>query len=147
MKSSPPEGHRFVGPEELLPEAAERGSLEWLSHKDVTDARQLMIVRATMEPGQFHGFHYHPRREEVIYVLEGSIEQWVGEHKRILGPGEVAHMPAEMVHASFTLPGTPVTFLAILSPCQFDDGEVEFMVDVSDQEPWASLLKARESTP
>lgn len=136
-------GHRFVGKAELLVEDAERGSIEWVSKAEVTDAQQLMIARVTMEPGQFHGFHFHPRREEAIYVIEGQLEQWVEGEKRILGPGDVAHIPVEMVHATFTLPDAPVTFLAILSPAQFGGDEVEFMIDVSEKEPWAGYLAAR----
>jgi quercetin dioxygenase-like cupin family protein len=142
MKAMPAGGHRFVGPEELLVEAAERGSIEWISHATVTDAQQIMIARAVMEPGQMHSFHYHHRREEVIYVLEGQLEQWIGEESQILGPGDMAHIPADMVHATFTL-DAPVKFLAILSPCQFPGEEVAFMQGVDDQEPWKSLLAAR----
>lgn len=138
-------GYRFVGKTELLVEEADRGSIEWLSKREVTGADNLMIARVTMEPGQIHGFHYHPRREEAIYVLEGQLEQWVEGQKRILGPGDVAHIPTEIVHATFTLPETPVTFLAILSPAQFGDEEVEFMVDVSHQQPWAGYLAARST--
>ncbi len=125
-------------------EDAERGSIEWLSRAEVTNADQLMIARVVMEPGQNHGFHYHPRREEAIYVLEGKLEQWIEGEKRVLGPGDVAHIPTEVVHATFTLPDTTVTFLAILSPSQFGGDEVEFMIDVSDQEPWAGYLANRK---
>ena len=43
-----------------------------------------------MEPGKAHAFHKHPTREELLYVLSGRAEQWVGKEHRILGPGEVA---------------------------------------------------------
>lgn len=135
--------NRFIDSTNLLIEAAERGSIEWMSKAEVTGAQQLMIARVEMEPGQMHGFHYHPQREEAIYVLEGRLEQWIEGESKILGPGEVAHIPADMVHATFTLPDTPVKFLAILSPCQFESGEVEFMFDVSDQSPWREHLASR----
>ena len=142
MKEMPAGGHRFVGPEELLVEAAERGSIEWISHATVTDAQQIMIARVMMEPGQHHTFHYHHRREEVIYVLAGRLEQWVGEESRILGPGDMCHIPADMIHATFTL-DEPVHFLAILSPCQFPGEEVPFMHGVDAEEPWATILADR----
>jgi quercetin dioxygenase-like cupin family protein len=144
MKERPEGGYRFVGAGESLVEVAERGSIDWISHAKVTDAQQIMIARAVMEPGQMHSFHCHPRREEVIYVLEGRFEQWVGEESRILGPGDMAHIPAGMVHATFTL-DAPVKFLAILSPCQFAGEEVELTIDVDDQEPWKSHLAKRGS--
>ena len=33
-------------------------------------------------PGKCHDFHRHPGQEEVIYVLEGTIEQWLEQEKR-----------------------------------------------------------------
>jgi len=143
MKEVPTGGHRFVGPEELLVEDAERGSIEWVSREEVTDAQQIMIARVEMEPGQTHSFHFHPRREEVIYVLEGELEQWIEGEKRILGPGDIAHIPTEVIHATFTL-DKPVKFLAILSPSQFGGDKVEFMEDVSDKEPWKSYMENRD---
>ena len=45
------------------------------------------MVRVNMEPGRAHAFHKHPTREELIYVLSGRAEQWVGREHKVLGPG------------------------------------------------------------
>jgi quercetin dioxygenase-like cupin family protein len=100
-------------------------------------AERIMAIEATFLPGKSHDFHRHPNQEEVIYVLEGQVEQWVeGEH-RMLGPGEAVVIPAAVVHASFNAGGEPAKIVAILSPCVGEAGyEVE---DVSGEEPWRSL--------
>ena len=41
----------------------------------------IVAIEATFLPGKCHDFHRHPGQEEVIYVIEGSIEQWVLERE------------------------------------------------------------------
>ena len=60
----------------------------------------LLTVRANMERGRAHAFHKHPTREELIYVLSGRAEQWVGKEHQILGPGEVAFVPMSEVNGN-----------------------------------------------
>ena len=97
----------------------------------------IVAIEATFLPGKCHDFHRHPGQEEVIYVIEGSIEQWVLYEKQVLTAGDSVVIPASAVHASFNEGTVPARILAILSPAVGDDGYgVE---DVSGDEPWASL--------
>jgi quercetin dioxygenase-like cupin family protein len=89
-----------------------------------------------MKPGTGHDFHYHPWREEIIYIVDGLAEQWVDREKRRLKAGECAFIPRKVVHAIFNSSKKPMTFLAILSPAR-DRGP--FLVDCSDDEPWTSV--------
>jgi len=97
----------------------------------------IVAIEATFLPGKCHDFHRHPGQEEVIYVIEGSIEQWVLDEKQVLSAGDSVVIPASAVHASFNEGTEPAKILAILSPAVGDDGYgVE---DVAGEEPWASL--------
>ncbi len=97
----------------------------------------IVTIEATFLPGKCHDFHRHPGQEEVIYVIEGSIEQWVLDQKQVLSAGDSVVIPASAVHASFNEGSEPAKILAILSPAVGDDGYgVE---DVAGEEPWASL--------
>ena len=111
--------------------------VEWMSNAALTSAKQLLLVRAEFPPGEQHNFHKHPAREEIIYVLEGTAEQWVGNEKRLLGAGEMAHIPANLPHATRNAGEVPLKFLAILAP---SEAEGEFTIDVFNEEPWCSLL-------
>jgi quercetin dioxygenase-like cupin family protein len=128
--------HRFVGLEEAEHERQRTGLHHWLSKPGVTEAEQLVLVRVRMPPGEGHGFHRHPELEEIIYVLSGTAEQWVEEERRLLGPGEIAHIPADIVHATYNGGDGELEFLAILSPAEY---EGPFAIDVYDEEPWRSL--------
>ena len=114
---------------------------EWLCRPDLVAAEKLLMVRATMPPGHCHPFHFHPHREEIIHVLEGRAEQWVGDEYRILGPGEIAHLPAGVIHATFNPFKETLVFHAILSPALLPSPQDrdEDPKDVSAEEPWASI--------
>ena len=74
--------------------------------------------------------------EEIIYVVSGTAEQWVERERRTLSAGETAHIPADLVHATYNAGEDTLVFLAILSPARF---EGPALIDVSSEEPWASL--------
>lgn len=110
--------------------------VEKLCNPEATGADRLILVRATMPPGEAHNFHRHPDREEIIYVLEGAAEQWVGREKSLLGRGDVALIPANVPHATFNAGETALRFLAMLCDAETD---APFTVDVFDEEPWKTL--------
>jgi len=100
-------------------------------------AERIMTVEATFLPGKSHAFHRHPNQEEVIYVLEGEVEQWVEDERRLLRAGDAVIIPAAVVHASYNVSDAPVRIIAVLSPCVGEAGyEVE---ELADEEPWRSM--------
>jgi quercetin dioxygenase-like cupin family protein len=121
-------------------ELAPWGKHWWLSKPGLTDTKQLTLVRVTMRPGTGHQFHYHPAREEIIYIVDGIAEQWVDREKRMLEAGECAFIPKKVVHAIYNSSAKPMTFLAILSPAV---ARGPFLIDCYEEEPWRSLRKRR----
>lgn len=127
---------RFVTSDDIQVEELPWGPHDWLCRPGLVDAEQLLLVRVHMPPGKAHQFHHHPAMEEIIYVLEGQAEQWVDQESKILGPGEMAHIPTGVVHGTYNPFETTLRFLAILSPAKF---EGPALVDVCQEEPWCSL--------
>jgi quercetin dioxygenase-like cupin family protein len=134
---------RFVQIADAIRETNPWTNNEWLCRPDVVEADKLLLVRANMAPGHCHPFHFHPHREEIIHVIYGRAEQWVGDEYRILGPGEIAHIPPGVIHATFNPHEEPLVFLAILSPGNLppDQAAAEDPHDVGAQEPWVSLRR------
>ncbi|MBB5353554.1 quercetin dioxygenase-like cupin family protein [Haloferula luteola] len=130
------EKHVFITEVEALKEEFKGRTNYWMCRPEVCDLKGLQVCRAVLPAGEGHPFHTHPELEEVIYVLEGKVEQWVEDSARILSPGETAAIPAGVVHATFNPTDEDAVILAILSP---GSSEGPFAVDVSDQEPWKSL--------
>lgn len=137
---TPSPGHRFVTAGEMEVEELAWGPHEWLCRPGLTDADRLLLVRVRMPPGAGHAFHRHPAMEEIIYVVSGEAEQWVDRESKRLGPGDVAHIPENVVHGTYNGGDETLVFLAILSPAGFDGPA---LVDVSTEEPWASMRGSR----
>ena len=141
--STPAPSRRFVQIKDALRESGAWTNNEWLCRPDLVAAEKLMLVRPNMAPMHCHPFHYHPHREEIIYVIYGRAEQWVGQEYRLLGPGEIAHIPPGVVHATYNPHPEPLVFLAILSPAVLPPGldPAPDPCDVSTEEPWASMRR------
>jgi quercetin dioxygenase-like cupin family protein len=131
---------RFVTAKTARVERAPWGKHWWLSEPGLTGTTLLTLVRVTMRPGTGHRFHYHPEREEIIYIVDGVAEQWVDREKRTLETGECAFIPKRVVHAIFNSSKKPMSFLAILSPAK---AKGPFLIDCYDEEPWKSLRKGK----
>ncbi len=115
------------------------GEIAWTSRPENTGSQQLAILDVTIRPAKGHEFHRHPDQEEMIYVLEGQIEQWIEDKMKILNAGDAVFINKGVVHASFQLGSKPAHLLAILGPSVGDGGYA--MEDVSTEEPWKSLRK------
>lgn len=131
----------FVGAREMEIEHFPWGQHDWLCRPGLTDTSKIICVRVDMPGGKSHQFHRHPQREEVLYVLDGRMEQWVGRKKRILGPGDLAFIPKNVVHGCYNVFRRNVKFMAILSPVKAPG---PFLVDVFRDKPWSTLKKPRE---
>ena len=55
---------------------------------------------------------------------------------KLLGPGESAHIPMDVVHGTYNAGDTTLVFLAILSPAKIEGPP---LIDMKDEEPWKSL--------
>ena len=127
----------FTSSGEARSEAVPWGSLAWFSSPATTGTENLVVVEVKFDPRSGHNFHKHPSQEEVIYVIDGEIEQWVDQEKRRLGAGDSAFIAKDVVHASFNSSDRSARILAILGPSVGADGYE--LVDVAEEEPWASL--------
>lgn len=112
------------------------GPHEWLCRPGLTEAAGLLLVRVRMPPGRAHQFHRHPEMEEIIYVIEGTAEQWVDRERLLLHAGETAHIPRDVVHGTYNAGSDTLVFLAILSPAAVSGPA---LVEMHAEEPWRSL--------
>lgn len=128
---------KFVPASAVDREQLDWGTLGWVSRPPSTGAEQLTVIEVDLLPGKGHDFHKHPDQEEVIFVLDGQIEQWLEQEKQTLRPGDGIFIPKDVVHASFNVGDEPAKLMAILGPCVGEGGYE--MVEVADQDPWRSL--------
>jgi quercetin dioxygenase-like cupin family protein len=108
-----------------------------MSHPPSTGAESMTVAEATIAPGEGHSFHRHPGQEEVIYVVSGTVEQWIDRKHRMLHAGEAVFIPAGIVHASFNAGEDAATIIAIFGPCVGETGYET--VEMADEAPWKDL--------
>jgi quercetin dioxygenase-like cupin family protein len=128
---------RFITSDDIVRDTFDWGESGWISRPSLTGSTAFCVMDVTITPGDGHAFHRHPDQEEVIWVREGRIEQWLEKDKHELGPGEAVYIPKDVVHASFNAGDSPAKISVILSPTAGDDGYA--VIDVFEEEPWASL--------
>jgi quercetin dioxygenase-like cupin family protein len=130
---------KFILSSEVPRDTLDWGTLAWLSHPPATENKYLTVIDVLITPGKGHDFHKHPGQEETIFVIEGKIEQWVEQEKKILEPGDAVYIDEGVVHASFNIGEGDAKLLAILGPCV---GEIGYVIEeVADQAPWNNLRK------
>lgn len=110
----------------------------WHSLPGLTDTKDLVFVRAVFQPGGGHPFHYHPNKEEVLYFLSGTAEQWVGDERMEMPPGSSVYIPRDTIHATFNRGAEPLEFIAVITPASADG---PITIEVADEEPWKSIAK------
>ncbi len=127
---------RFVSFAETELEHLPGKTHHWYFRPGMVRETDFLFVRAHLPPGEAHRFHFHPKMEEMLYILAGTAEQWVERERRIMNPGDALYLPAGIVHGTYNANTEPLAFLAVLSPAS--SGE-PVTIEVSDQEPWKSL--------
>jgi quercetin dioxygenase-like cupin family protein len=68
------------------------------------------VVSSTMGPGAVVPLHSHPDRE-ILYILDGELEAFVGDRWRLLQAGDVLDVTDGIKHALRNLTAHPVRLL------------------------------------
>jgi quercetin dioxygenase-like cupin family protein len=90
--------NRVVDSAREKPLAFDWGTIRWLVSEGQIADSQLTFGLAEIQPGMGNPAHYHPNCDEVLYMLEGEIDHWLGEDSVHLGPGMALHIPTGLVH-------------------------------------------------
>jgi quercetin dioxygenase-like cupin family protein len=129
---------RFIPAAEVVRDKLDWGLLAWCCRPADTGAKDLVVMEVTLAPGAGHAFHKHPKQEEVIYVLDGEVEQWLDRQKRVLRSGDAVFIPGDAVHASFNVGKKDAKLLAIVGPCVNRENGYE-VTEVAGEAPWSTL--------
>lgn len=88
----------FLVPNQIAAQGVKRTDLQ--KHDLSTPGKEMVQARIDFEAHSAFGKHSHPG-EEVIYVVEGSLEYQIeGEKPVTLKAGEVLFIPAGVVHSA-----------------------------------------------
>jgi mannose-6-phosphate isomerase-like protein (cupin superfamily) len=115
---------RIIDHERQLIEEWRAGVLTRMRVSAVTDAVQLCIFEQWCEPGRGAPTHWHPV-EEVLTVVQGRAEFWIGDAREAVSAGQSVLVPAGGRHGfrntgSSTL-HVQATLAAPIFEASFDD--------------------------
>jgi quercetin dioxygenase-like cupin family protein len=131
---------KFVKKTDVEQEQFDWGVIGWRC-VPATGAKQVVVMDVTLEPGEGHDFHRHPGQEEMIIVKRGRITQYLERESTELGPEDSVFIEADVVHASFNEGDETADLQVIIAP-SLGEGSGYGLVDVSGEEPWASVRSA-----
>ena len=127
----------FVKQSDVRQENFDWGVIGWRLTPDA-GAKHLVIMDVTLEPGEGHDFHRHPGQEEMVIVRQGRILQYLEQQSTTLEPGDSVFIEEDIVHASFNDGGESALLQVAIAP-SLGEGSGYGLVDMSGEEPWASL--------
>lgn len=128
---------RFVMKSDVETTTFDWGSAGMRAVPSSTGASAFVVMDVSLAAGACHAFHKHPDQDELIIVNSGRILQWLDREQRELGPGDSVYIDRDAVHGSYNDFSEPAELQVILAPAAGEGGYE--LVDVSGEEPWASL--------
>ena len=127
----------FVKQPDITEEQFDWGTIGWRCRPANTASKSLVVMDVTLEPGQGHAFHRHDGQEEMIIVTQGSVTQFIERESTTLGTGDSVYLDAGVVHASYNDGNETAHLQVVIGPSLGEEGYG--LVDVSGEEPWASV--------
>lgn len=107
---------------------------ELLAHRN-SCIRNQSLAEARLQPGAATELHYHPKTEEIYYILHGrGLMQMPGE-TRPVGPGDAVAIPPGTPHQITNTGEAVLTFLCCCAPAYEHDDTV--MLNSLETEPRA----------
>jgi quercetin dioxygenase-like cupin family protein len=79
---------------------------------------QVLLCHVTYERGTRVARHAHPEAEQVMWIVEGSVEMTVGEETRTLRAGDVVVVNRGIEHELYSPDG--LTFVEAMAPVPRD---------------------------
>lgn len=76
----------------------------------------------TLQAGEEPEPHFHPNEEQFVLILEGRLQMMVGDETETVGPGDLVHIPRNVLHGIKVVEG-PMVWLNCKSPV--GDGDLK----------------------
>ena len=89
---------------------------ELLAHRN-SCIRHQSLAEATLPPGGATTRHYHPRAEEIYYILTGQGRMEISGEISQVGPGDAIAIPPSAPHQIHNTGAGLLKFLCCCAPC------------------------------
>ena len=99
------------GREEVVPGV----SLEWLADGSLMPGCEMTFGRVQLKPGASNPPHFHPNCQELLFVLQGTLEHTLGMTSVQLSEGSLLHIPQGVIHNARNTGNTSAILLVAYS--------------------------------
>lgn len=103
---------------------ADGSQIRELLNAQNSSIRNQSLAEATLSPGAVTHPHYHPRSEEIYYILQGHGCMYQEDEERIVASGDAIAIPAGCKHHIRNTGSTPLVFLCCCAPGYSHDDTV-----------------------
>jgi mannose-6-phosphate isomerase-like protein (cupin superfamily) len=86
--------------------------------------RNQSVAEATIAPGSATQEHYHPKSEEIYYILSGSGRIKINDEERDVGPLDAIAIPPGARHKIWNTGDAPLVLLCCCAPAYENDDTV-----------------------
>jgi len=101
--------------EKVEPQTESWGWLRWLMSSKIDPKAEMTFGLAQVAAGHRNPMHVHPNCEEILYVLSGSCEHFLGDQKVTLREGDMIRIPRGMPHCAKVLGEIPMKSVIVYS--------------------------------
>jgi mannose-6-phosphate isomerase-like protein (cupin superfamily) len=116
-------------------EVVNRNGVEPFITKDSSEIREILapanssiknqsLAEARLTPGMTTDEHFHPKSEEIYYILEGRGRMKVEDEEREVGLGDGIAILTGKRHRIWNIGGSDLVFLCCCSPAYSQDDTV-----------------------
>lgn len=93
------------------------GSIKWLVTPATIDGATSSLGEVVINPGKGHERHEHPSADEVLYVVEGTGRQTVGDGPEFdIVAGDAVWVPKGTMHSTFNTGWKALRLIATYTP-------------------------------
>lgn len=107
---------------------------ELLAHRNSV-IREQSLAEARLPVGCATTPHYHPRTEEIYYILTGSALMQIGDERREIGPGDAVAIPPGQLHQITNTGDVTLKFLCCCAPGYEHEDTVLLESDPEEESP------------
>ena len=91
------------------------GEIRWIWNSQIDGSAEQTLGHVIIHPGKKNALHAHPNCEELLYVLTGECDHWVGDEKYHLKPGMMINIPRDFGHYAQVTSSEPLRALIFYS--------------------------------
>ena len=101
--------------EKIVVEPQSWGQLEWMVSGAIGNSDTMTVGRCTINPDDQNPAHYHPNCDEVLHVLQGSIDHRLGDEILAMEAGDTISIPSGTIHNARNTSDQPAILMITFS--------------------------------